>query len=185
MKISFNEKLRFYKEALKNNAGPLFVGFLFISIGLLLMYIGYFITTNRFVIGLGLTFISFSGSFLIYTMPSSITHDYDQEVIKKYGIHTTAKVTNKYIEDYSHTSNTFEDGKAVHHEEFLYAVGFEFKYNEIIYCSESFFEQKETYETILVGSEIPIQFLRHDPNTMKIRRRKLSNELGISEKLCQ
>lgn len=82
-------------------------------------------------------------------------------------------------------SSTIDSGRAVRHEEFLYVIIFEFTYKNITYSSECFFEQKETYEAIAIGSELPIQFLRHEPNTIKLKHRKLANQLGIPEKLCQ
>lgn len=185
MQIPFSEKLRFFKVSLKKNSGPLLIGLTFIVLGLIIAYIGYFVADNTPLTGFGLTFISFSGFFLLYTMPSSITYYYEQELTKKYGSYTTAKVINKRIDDYSHTSSTLEGGKVKHHEEFLYAIEFEFSYNNQSYSSECFFNQKETYEAILLGSELPIKFLRNNPNNVTLRRRKLSNELGISEKMCQ
>ena len=185
MNISFSDKLSFFKASLKKNAGPLLIGLTFIILGFVVAYIGYFVADNNFLTGFGLTFIAFSVFFLLYTMPSSFMYYYEQEMTKKYGSYTTATVADKRIDDYSHTSSTFENGKAKHHEEFLYVIEFTFNYNDQSYSNECYFNQKATYERILVGDELPIKFLRHDPNIVTLRRRKLSNELGISEKLCQ
>jgi len=185
MDIPFSDKLKFFKAALKNNTGPLLIGLTFIVLGLVVAYIGYFAAENNFLTGFGLTFIAFSGFFLLYTMPSSFMYYYEQEMTKKYGSYTSATVADKRIDDYSHTSSTLENGQAKHYEEFLYVIEFVFNYKDKSYSSECYFNEKETYERILIGDELPIKFLRHDPNIVTLRRRKLSNELGISEKMCQ
>lgn len=84
--IPFNEKLKFYKASLKKNQGPLLIGLTFIILGLIVAYIGYFEAEVNFLTGFKLFFISFSGFFLIYTMPSSIAHYYDQEVTKNMAV---------------------------------------------------------------------------------------------------
>ncbi|MCK8479665.1 hypothetical protein [Psychroserpens algicola] len=185
MNIPLRDKIHFTRVSLKKNAGPLLIGLIFIILGLVLAYIGYFIAENNFLTGFGITFISFSGFFLIYTMPSSYMHYYEQELTKKYGSYTTARVVHKRIDDYSHTSSSFEGGKAIQHEEYLYVIEFEFNYKNKSYESECFFEQKKTYEQIPVGYELPVKFLRNNPEKVTLRRRKLANELGISEKMCQ
>ena len=87
--IPVSEKLKFYRASLKKNQGPLWIGLTFIILGLIVAYIGYFVAEVGFLTGFGLFFIAFSGFFLMYTMPSSIAHYYDQEVTKKYGSYTT------------------------------------------------------------------------------------------------
>jgi hypothetical protein len=150
-----------------------------------LAYLGYFIAKNNFLITFGLLFFSFSGSFLLYTMPSSFKYYYEQELTKKYGSYTTANVTNKRIDDYSHTSSTIENGQAKEYKEYLYAIEFEFSYNNRSYSNECFFEEQVAYDAITWDTKIPIKFLKTNPEIVTLRRRKLSNELGIPEKMCQ
>ncbi|OUS02109.1 hypothetical protein A9Q86_05510 [Flavobacteriales bacterium 33_180_T64] len=185
MDIPFREKLNFVKKSIRKNIGPFLIGVLFIMIGCVLMYLGYFTENNPFLFKIGFGFISFGGFFLIYFVSSSYKKNYEQELTKKYGNHTTAIVTNKRIEDYSYTSNTFENGKALHHEEFLYAIEFDFTYNNISYSNHCFFEDKSTFEAITLDTKLPIQFLRNNPNKVTLRRQKLSHELGIPERRCQ
>lgn len=177
MNIPFNERFQFFKASVRKNSGPLLIGLLFIVVGIVLMYLGYFVADNNFLTGFGFTFFSFSGSFLLYTMPSSFKHYYEQEVTKTYGSYTTAKVINKRVEDYSHTSNTFEGGQPKHYEEYLYAVEFEFSYNNTTYTNACFIDDKALFDAITLDTELPIQFLRHQPEKVTLRARKLSNTL--------
>lgn len=181
MHIPFSDKLNFFKFSLKKNSGPLSIGLIFIIIGVVLMYIGYFIADNNFLIGFGFTFFSFSGSFLLYTMPSSFTHYYEQALTKKYGKYATAKVIKKRIDDYSYTSNTFESGQLKHYEELLYAIEFQFDHDHITYYNECFFEDKTVYDAITIDTPIPIKFLRNNPEKVTVRHRKLSNDLDLSQ----
>lgn len=185
MHIPFHKRFEFFKVSVRKNAGPLAIGAVFVCCGFLLMYLGFFVTENSILGGFGLTFISFSGMFLLYTIPSSYRHYYEQEVTKAYGSYTTAKVIHKRVDDYSYTSSTIEDGTVKTHEDYVYAIVFEFHYNHKRYTGEFYFEHKSTFQAIARDSELPIQFLRHNPNQTKLRRRKLSNALGISEDMCQ
>lgn len=185
MNLTYRDKLKFFNASLKKNSGPLLIGLLFILLGAIVAYIGYAVAENNWLTGFGLTFISFSGFFLLYTMPSSFMYYYEQELTKKYGRYTSARVINKRIHDYSHTSMTFENGQAKHFEEYLYVIEFQFSYDNQTYTNECFFEEKSTFEAISINSELPIQYLRHDPSKVKLRRRKLANDIGIPEKMCQ
>lgn len=181
MNIPFNERFQFFKASVRKNSGPLLIGLLFVSIGLVLMYFGYVVADNNFLTGFGFTFLSFSGAFLLYTMPSSYLYYYEQEVTKKYGSYTTAKVINKRVEDYSHTSSTFEGGKPKHYEDYLYVVEFEFSYNNKTYTKDYFCDDKSIFDAITLDTKLPIQFLRHNPEKVKLRERKLSNALKSTQ----
>jgi len=82
MKITFSDKLAFFKASLKKNLVPLLIGLTFIILGLIVAYISYFVAENTFLTGFGLTFIAFSGFFLLYTMPSSFLYYYSKHSLK-------------------------------------------------------------------------------------------------------
>lgn len=184
MQIPLNDRLQFLKKVFSKHLGLLVVSSVFIILGFVLITIGYYKAESNFLIGFGITFITVTGSILLYTMPSSFKYYYEQEITKKYGSYAYAIVIDKKTHDYSHTSNSFEGGKLKHYEEYLYAVEFQYTYNNETYSSECFFEEKSTFDLIYVNAKLPIQFLKHNPSKVKVRRRKLSKELGIPEKLC-
>jgi ribonucleotide monophosphatase NagD (HAD superfamily) len=48
-----------------------------------------------------------------------------------------------------------------------------------MYESSFLSENKDIYDALIQGSEIPIQFLRNNPSKSRVRTRKLSNQLGL------
>ncbi len=120
---------------------------------------------------------------MLYVLPSSILHYYEQALTKKHGSYTTAKVTNKRIDDYSHSTSSLDGGNSEMIAEFLYVIAFEFTYNSKIYASECLWTHKATYEAITLETELPIPFLKTNPNKITVRRRKLANQLGIKANL--
>ncbi|AXO81561.1 hypothetical protein DZC78_14590 [Olleya aquimaris] len=187
MKVTFNDQKHFITEAIKPHLGLLGIWLIFIVFGSFFIYLGNHIEQNGigFVI-FGYAFIVLASTFILFTLPSSIMYYYEKAKVKKYGSYTFARITNKRIDDYSHTnSSTFDSSKSKVIKEFLYVVEFEFNYNNTTFTNECFFEHKTTFETITLTTKLPIQFLKTNPKKVTLRRRKLSNQLNIPEKLCQ
>ena len=185
MKLNFSDRKNFILFALKQHFGLIGIWSIFLIFGSFFAYLGRNVEENGFGFVLfGLVFIVFSSAIMLYTLPSSLRYYYNQALTKKYGSYTIAKVTNKRVDDYSHTTSSFNGGKSKKIEEFLYVVEFEFTYNSKTYTSECFFEHKTTFEAITLETELPIQFLKTNPNKITVRRRKLANQLGIKSNLC-
>ncbi|MBU2939484.1 hypothetical protein KO494_08020 [Lacinutrix sp. C3R15] len=185
MKLPFSCRKKFILSALKQHLGLFGIWLVFVLFGSAFAYLGSNIKENKYgFIFFGFAFIILPTAFMRYTLPSSILHYYEQELTKKYGSYTSAKVTNKKIANYSHTTSTFDGGKLKNIKEFLYVVEFQFSYNNQVYESECFFEHKATFEAISLETKLPIQFLKTNPKKITLRRRKLANQLGIKPNLC-
>ena len=184
MKVPFSQKTTFVKYAIQKHIGLIGIGLIFILFGSFFAYLGYRTDDGLGFIIFGICFIVCSCLFMAFILPSSIMYYYEQALTKKYGSYTTAKVTNKRIDNYSHTSS-FTNNNSEEIEEYLYVIEFEFTYNNKTYKSESFFGEKSTYDAITAKTELPIQFLKTNPNKITLRRRKLSKELGMPKKMCQ
>ncbi|WP_397363306.1 hypothetical protein [Olleya sp. R77988] len=185
MKATFSDRKNFAIYSIKKHLGLIGIGFAFIVFGSIFMLIGYKTNDGLGFIIFGGAFIVISLCFMLYMLPSSFMHYYEQAEIKKYGSFTTAKIINKRVDDYSHNTSSFDSGGSKHIEEFLYVIEFEFTYNNQSYQSECFFEQKSTFEAITLDTELPIKFLKTKPRHVTLRRRKLSNQIGIPEKMCR
>ncbi|MBQ0786203.1 MAG: hypothetical protein KBT69_01790 [Oceanihabitans sp.] len=185
MKLPFSDRKKFILFALKQHVGLFGIWLVFVLFGSTFAYLGSNVEENGFGFMLfGFAFIILSTGFLLYVLPSSILHYYEQALTKKHGSYTTAKVTNKRVEDYSHTTSAFHGGNSKKVAEFLYVIAFEFTYNNKTYASECFLEHQTTFDAIPLGTELPIQFLKTNPNTITLRRRKLAKQLGIKANLC-
>ena len=186
MRTTLTDRKQFTIKAIKAHFGLLGIWFLFIITGSFFAFIGSKVESNGlgFII-FGILFIILSSAFMLFTLPSSIKYYYNQAEIKKYGSYTTAKITNKRIDNYSHNSSSFDNKPYKRVKEFLYVIEFEFTYNNQTYKNECFFEHKSTFENISFETELPIKFLKNNPKKTFLRRRKLSNQIGIPEKLCQ
>ncbi len=172
--------------ALRKHLGLIGIWLIFIVFGILFYLIG----TQVNDIGLGFKifgslFIVLSSAFVLFTLPSSFKYYYNKALTKKYGSYTFATVTNKRIDDYSHTTSTLKGGKAKKIETFLYVIEFQFNYITTTYHSECAFKHQSTYNAITEDTELPIKFLKTNPKIAYLRRRKLANQLGIPEKDCQ
>lgn len=185
MKLTISDRLNFAKEALNKHLGLVGIGLAFIVFGGFFMYLGYRADNGLGFMIFGGTFIMISLAFMVFMLPSSMAYYYEQALTKKYGSYTDAKVTNKRIDDYSHSTGSLQGSHAENVSEFMFVVEFQFGYQQKTYTSESFFNEKSTYEMITIGMDLPIQFLRTDPNIVTLRRRKLANNLGIAESACQ
>ncbi|QRM87896.1 hypothetical protein FG167_01210 [Lacinutrix sp. WUR7] len=185
MKLSFTDRKNFIQFALKQHLGLFGIWLVFLLVGGFFAFLGSKATEEGFGFMLfGFTFIILSTGFMLYVLPSSILHYYEQALTKKHGSYTTAKVTNKRVDDYSHTTSTFQGGKSKKVAAFLYVIAFEFVHHSKTYSSECFLEHQTTFDAIPIGTELPIQFLKTNPNTVTLRRRKLANQLGIKANLC-
>jgi hypothetical protein len=173
-KLTFSDKLFFAKKAVSEHAMIIGIGLTFILIGSICLFIGIKNDTQIGLIIFGAFFILFSSFFMLYTLPSSISHYYTREVIKKHGAHTNATIIDKRTEDNSFTEET--NGKTKVIKIIDYLVTFEFTYNET-YVNEGFIDKKEIYSKLNIGDEIPIKYLKHNPKEVFIRQRKLANEL--------
>lgn len=185
MKLPFSDRKKFILLALKQHLGLFGIWLVFVLFGSAFMYLGSNVEENKYGFMLfGFVFILLPTAFMLYTLPSSILYYYNQALTKKHGSYTIAKVTNKRVDNYSHTTSSFNGGTAKNIEEFLYVICFEFTYLGRTYTSEAFFEHKTTFEAITPNTELPIQFLKTNPNKITLRRRKLANNLGIKPNLC-
>ncbi|CDF79767.1 conserved hypothetical protein [Formosa agariphila KMM 3901] len=174
---TLSEKIKLLIESSKAYRGILYIGFLFITLGTLLIYIGLRFDII-FLIVFGGIFISVALFFLIYTIPSSMIHYYEKALVKKHGKYTTATILDKEIIDNSYyDKNTYavdsmSKGKRI--EELNYVLKYTFEYQSKEY-KNSAFVQKNEFETLNVGDKIPIRFLKTDPNTSFVRKIKLKN----------
>ncbi|MDO6597602.1 hypothetical protein Q4512_11810 [Oceanihabitans sp. 2_MG-2023] len=185
MKTSFSDRKNFTLFALKQHIGLLGIWLVFILFGCFFIFLGNNIEKEGYgFILFGIAFIVLSSTFMLFTLPSSIIYYYEQALTKKYGSYTTATITNKRIDDYSHTTSSFDGGKSKKIAEFLYAIEFQFSYNNQVFEGECFFEHQATFEAITLETQLPIQFLKTNPKKITVRRRKLANQLGIKPKLC-
>jgi len=186
LRTTLTDRKKFIIKAIRAHLGLLGVWLLFIILGIFFTFIGNKVESNGlgFII-FGILFIILSSAFMLFTLPSSIRYYYNQAEIKKYGSYTTAKITNKRIDNYSHNNSSFGSKASKEIKEFLYVIEFEFIYNNKTYKNECFFEHKSTFENISFETELPIKFLKNNPKKTFLRRRKLSYQIGIPEKMCQ
>lgn len=185
MKTTFSNRKQFIIQAIKPHLGIIGIGLVFILFGSLFAYLGTKTEEGLGFIIFGTAFIVFSLAFMLYVLPSSFLYYYEQAEVKKYGSYTFATITNKRVEDLSYTSSMFSKGPKKTTKEFLFAIEFEFTYNSKIYKNECFFEHKSTFNAITKTTDLPIKFLKTNPKKVTIRRRKLSKQLGIPEKMCK
>ncbi|WP_452228197.1 hypothetical protein [Lacinutrix sp. MEBiC02404] len=180
MKRSFTDRKNCIQFALKQHLGLFGIWLVFVLFGSAFAYLGSNVEEYKFGFMLfGFAFIILSTGFMLYVLPSSILHYYEQALTKKHGSYTTAKVTNKRIDDYSHSTSSLDGGNSEMIAEFLYVIAFEFTYNSKTYASECLWTHKATYEAITLETELPIPFLKTNPNKITVRKRKLANQLGI------
>ncbi len=163
--------------AIKKHSGILAILLIFIAIGILLIYIATKIEKPIALYGFGGFVMVFSLFVFFYTIPSSFLYYYEQEITKKYGSYTIAKITNKEIEDHSYQEKA--DGHIDYIEEFHYLLSYVFEYNETTYENSFYVNSLACYEKLTIGAKIPIKFLRTNPKKSSVRRVKLSKELGI------
>ena len=122
---------------------------------------------------------SVSLSFLGATLPSSISYYYEKPLSETYGINLSSIVTDKRIEDHSFNETSGSQEKYV--EEYHYIVGYKYSF-EKDYESEFYIEEKDFYEKIEIGSEIPIRVLKFKPETSFPRRVKLGKKFGLQKR---
>ncbi|WGD34002.1 hypothetical protein [Olleya sp. YS] len=186
MKPTLSDNKQFIIQAFKPHLGLLGIWFIFLIVGGFFTYLGTKIDDNgiAFII-FGCVFMILASAFMLFTLPSSFMYYYEQAKIKKYGSYTSARIINKRIDNYTHKTSSFNSRQPKHINEFLYVIEFEFIYNNQVYKNECFFEHQSTFETISLDTELPIKFLKTNPKNTTLRRRKLSNQLGITEKMCR
>ena len=185
MKLSFTDRKNCIQFALKQHLGLFGIWLVFLFVGDFFAFLGSKVTEEGYGFMIfGFAFIILSTGFMLYVLPSSILHYYEQALTKKHGSYTIAKVTNKRIDDYSHSTSSLDGGNSKKVAEFLYVIEFEFVHNSKTYASECLLTHKATYEAITLETELPIQFLKTNPNKITVRRRKLANQLGIKPNLC-
>ncbi|PNW29096.1 hypothetical protein [Formosa algae] len=176
LKISFSRKIKFIQIAIKKNGGILILLSFFLFLGIAMIWFSYragvllMVAFGIFVTGMALFTI-------VYTIPSSIMYYYEKEVIKKYGAFTTAVITKKEIEDHSYIDD--ETKKKV--EEVTYLIEYTFEYNYKHFSTFSIVENKEFYDQLTIGLDIPIKYLKTNPNKSSVRMRKLKNSLKKKE----
>ncbi|SHH34273.1 hypothetical protein [Winogradskyella jejuensis] len=183
MKLTLKDRINFSIEAIKKHLFLILGGLLFISIGLVLIYIGTIVNKDQlFFYIFGGVFIAFILFVWIYTLPSSLLFYYEKALIKKYGSYTTAIITNKEVEDHSHTEGMGRNRRFV--ELFMYLIEYKFEYNSKTYTGAFYLNEKAVFDAIELNQSIPIQFLKTNPKTSKIRRQKLCLDLGLNRNMC-
>lgn len=174
-KQTITDKFNLLIKSSKEYRGILLVGFLFIFIGTVLIFVGLHFDII-FLIIFGGIFISFSLFFLISTIPSSIIYYYDKALVKKYGRYINACIKEKEIIDNSYYENNkysvTTSKKDMLIEELNYLLTFSFEYQNQIYQNADFVD-KNQYEKLNIGDLIPIKFLTIAPNKSLIRKIKL------------
>ncbi|SCY05525.1 hypothetical protein SAMN05192588_0917 [Nonlabens sp. Hel1_33_55] len=180
MKLSFNHRFKFTIQAIKSNGGVLAILSLFVIVGSVLIFIGLQTESSEaywFLIIFGGVFITVSLVVFVTTMPSSFLHYFEKELIQKYGKYTVAKVTSKEKQDYSYDNSNIFDSRKIKVAEFHNYITYEFSSTNRVYNGTDIIDDNEIFESLEVGSSIPVKFLSIDPNQSQIRIRKLKNEL--------
>ncbi len=185
MKTTFSDRKQFTIQSIKPHLGLLGIWFAFIVFGGFFVFLGSKIEEGTAFIVIGFIFIILATAFMLFILPSSFRHYYEQAKIKKHGSYTFAQITNKRIDDYSHNMSSLNEGQSKRIKEHLYVIEFEFVYSNQTYKSECYFEHQSTFDAMTLDTELPIKFLKTNPKNVTLRRRKLSNQLAVSEKLCQ
>ncbi len=170
-RILFKEKLSFFIESLRKNLNPLLIMLLFLFLGIGLFAIGYYGDTVVVLI-MGIFFIGFSLFAISYTMPSSISYYYEKAIVKKYGVYSVANIINKEIEI---GGEVIKHGKRIKHND-IYIISYVFEYKGKAYKGIFLVDYKEDYDNFEIKEEVPIRFLRINPEKSTIRMRKLIKE---------
>lgn len=155
-------------KALKKHTGLFLIGFSFISIGIILVFIGLRSEIISLLI-FGGVFICVA-LFFIYTLPSSVKYYYDKELSKKFGKNTMAQIIEKEIMNHSYLDD--KGNKEVLVEEFNYLLKYSFDYQNQTFENVDFVTEKQ-YKKLEIGNLIPVQFLTSHPKKSSIRKIKL------------
>ncbi|QDO94548.1 hypothetical protein FNB79_11420 [Formosa sediminum] len=172
LKISTSEKLKFMKVALQKNSCILILLSFFLFLGITIIGCSY-VYNIILMVAFGVFIFGMALFTMLYTMPSSLRYHYENEIIKKYGAFTTAIITKKEVEDYSYI-DTETKNKV---EEYVNTITYEFNYNSEHYLGDAVIDDKTLYHSLTVGLEIPIKYLKTNPNQSSVRIKKLKKSL--------
>ena len=181
MRLSLADRIKFSIIAIKKHGFLLAMGITFLGIGCFLIYLGIIYEYNTPLLVTGGFVTLFMGFFLSYTMPSSLLYYYEKAVIKKYGSHTNGIVIKKHIEDQSYEESI--DNRVDKIQLILYRIDYKFTYKKE-YTNSFYIDHKTCFDSIVIGSKIPVKFLKHKPEQAEPRRQKLCNDLGLERNLC-
>nr|WP_297913831.1 hypothetical protein [uncultured Allomuricauda sp.] len=182
MKSTFSDKVNFSLFSLRQNSGPLFGIALFLLIGIIALLFG--ITKDIvFLYFFGGIFILVPTCIFVYTMPSSFLYYFEQAETKKFGTFGYAKIIDKITKDTSY--QLYKHGKKITVEEFQFFITYNFEYHGKLFSNTFLVADMACYQALGLGKEIPIQFLRNNPEKSSVRRRKLAKELGLELGICQ
>lgn len=158
--VPFSDKLRFGWQAVKQHRFLLSLMSLFFLIGLGIIWIASATDVAWFLYGFGGFFCLFALVFIAVTIPSSLIHSYEKQVIAKYGRKDEGVVTDTYVE-------------ALDAAVTLYYVDYEFAYKSTRQFGTFYLDDKALADRIAIGGKVPIKFLSFDPTQSDVRMRSL------------
>ncbi|UZE96105.1 hypothetical protein [Alkalimarinus alittae] len=185
--IPTSEKTFLYLSAAKNHLGLVitFIVALLIPLGGIAIGIaGNEILLIPIIVGLLFFIIPY---FMLSMLKSTIKHEYEVALVNQFGIKATGIVSHKYIEDTSHffdrTKHYGEDGEEKLGET-TYFIEYKYAYDKA-YKSVFDISRKALYESIEVGSTVPIKLLASAPCKSAPRREDLAVVHGFNKGDCQ
>ncbi|PHI34706.1 hypothetical protein CBQ28_23315 [Pseudoalteromonas sp. GCY] len=177
--LSLSTKLKFLFAAIGKHLGVISVGIPFYIVGGFIIYIG---VTEQYGAGVGA--VIFGAIFILiplgmyaFSLPSSIRYYYEKELTKEFGKHLFGTITNKRIE-----SNTYvhrdEYDREVEHQEAFYFVEYSYQFQGS-HEGEFILDNKDFYDKLQVGDDLPIQVLTVKPSVAEPRLIKLGKRYGL------
>lgn len=175
-------KLKHYHYALRQHTGLLALGFAFLLGGWGLAWFGSDASADSdwllYIIGGA---FSLPMVIILISLPSSVSYYYEKSLAKKYGVDKTARVTGKRIDEYNYRAKHGDFYEDMQEFDYIVEYGYTF-FGE--HEGEFILEEKDVFDGIEVGDEIPIRVLSFRPQFSYPRRSTLAKQLGLPRSRC-
>lgn len=176
--IRLTDKFNFFRIALLKNSGILLIASLFILIGVAIIYFNFVHEKSIILYVVGAFVVALPLFGVLFTVPSSFMHYYEQAMTKKYGHYTKATITNKEIEDASYYETVGTVGNAGYRkdwiEQYNHLVTYTYKYKNNTYNNSFYANDNTIFEALKLQSLIPIKFLKTDPKKATVLVKNLT-----------